>query len=147
MGKPMVPVIALAIGMVFKVILSYTLTGIPSINIFGSAIGTLTAYAVAALIEFLYIKKHLNMKFSKKEFLLKPLLTVTTMFVVVKMSYALTFKILASNTLSTLISIMIGGLVYVIVLLAIGGMRKEEILLMPKGEKIYRMLKKLKLMN
>ena len=29
----------------------------------------------------------------------------------------------------------------------IGGMRKEEILLMPKGEKIYRMLKKLKLMN
>lgn len=28
-GKPMVPVIALAIGMVFKVILSYTLTGIP----------------------------------------------------------------------------------------------------------------------
>ena len=147
MGKPMVPVIALAIGMVFKVILSYTLTGIPSINIFGSAIGTLTAYAVAALIEFLYIKKHLNMKFSKKEFLLKPLLTVITMFVVVKMSYALTFKILASNTLSTLISIMIGGLVYVIVLLAIGGMRKEEILLMPKGEKIYRMLKKLKLMN
>ena len=99
------------------------------------------------LIEFLYIKKHLNMKFSKKEFLLKPLLTVITMFVVVKMSYALTFKILASNTLSTLISIMIGGLVYVIVLLAIGGMRKEEILLMPKGEKIYRMLKKLKLMN
>ena len=81
------------------------------------------------------------MKFSKKEFLLKPLLTVITMFVVVKMSYALTFKILASNTLSTLISIMIGGLVYVIVLLAIGGMRKEEILLMPKGEKIYRMLK------
>ena len=69
------------------------------------------------------------------------------MFFVVKMSYALTFKILASNTLSTLISIMIGGLVYVIVLLAIGGMRKEEILLMPKGEKIYRMLKKLKLMN
>lgn len=87
------------------------------------------------------------MKFSKKEFLLKPLLTVITMFVVVKISYALTFKILASNTLSTLISIMIGGLVYVIVLLAIGGMRKEEILLMPKGEKIYRMLKKLKLMN
>ena len=87
------------------------------------------------------------MKFSKKEFLIKPLLTVITMFVVVKISYALAFKVLASNTLSTLISIMIGGIVYVIVLLAIGGMRKEEILLMPKGEKIYRMLKKLKLMN
>ena len=137
MGKPMVPVIALAIGMVFKVVLSYTLTGIPSINIFG----------VASLIEFLYIKKHLNMKFSKKEFIIKPLLTVTTMFVVVKICYALTFKVLASNAISTLLSIMVGGIVYVVVLLAIGGMRKEEILMMPKGEKIYRMLKKLKLMS
>ena len=147
MGKPMVPVIALAIGMVFKVVLSYTLTGIPSINIFGSAVGTLAAYGVASLIEFLYIKKHLNMKFSKKEFIIKPLLTVTTMFVVVKICYALTFKVLASNAISTLLSIMIGGIVYVVVLLAIGGMRKEEILMMPKGEKIYRMLKKLKLMS
>ena len=42
---------------------------------------------------------------------------------------------------------MVGGIVYVVVLLAIGGMRKEEILMMPKGEKIYRMLKKLKLMS
>ena len=147
MGKPMVPVIALAIGMVFKVVLSYTLTGIPSINIFGSAVGTLAAYGVASLIEFLYIKKHLNMKFSKKEFIIKPLLTVTTMFVVVKICYALTFKVLASNAISTLLSIMVGGIVYVVVLLAIGGMRKEEILMMPKGEKIYRMLKKLKLMS
>ena len=50
------------------------------------------------------------------------------------------------NAISTLISIMIGGIVYVLVLLAIGGIRKDEILIMPKGEKIYKMLKKLKLM-
>ena len=142
----MVPVIALAIGMVFKVILSYTLTGIPSINVFGSAIGTLTAYAVASLIEFMYIKKTLNMKFSKKEFIIKPLLTVTTMFVAVKICYGLVSMVFG-NAISTVISIMVGGVVYVIVLFAIGGMKKDEILIMPKGEKIYKMLKKLKLMN
>ena len=91
--------------------------------------------------------KNLRFTCKKKEFIIKPLLTVTTMFVVVKICYALTFKVLASNAISTLLSIMIGGIVYVVVLLAIGGMRKEEILMMPKGEKIYRMLKKLKLMN
>ena len=146
MGKPMVPVIALAIGMVFKVILSYTLTGIPAINVFGSAIGTLTAYAVASLIEFMYIKKTLNMRFSKKEFIIKPLLTVTTMFVAVKICYGLVSMVFG-NAISTIISIMVGGVVYVIVLLAIGGIKKDEILIMPKGEKIYKMLKKLNLMN
>lgn len=146
MGKPMIPVKALAIGMLFKIVISYTLTGIPSINVFGSAIGTLVAYVVASGIEFIYIKKHLNVKFPKKEFIVKPLLTVTTMFVVVKISYGL-LNIVFGNTLSTLISIMIGGIVYVVVLLAIGGIKKEEILIMPKGQKIYRILKKLKLMS
>ena len=40
MGKPMIPVIALVIGMVFKIVISYTLTAIPEINVLGSALGT-----------------------------------------------------------------------------------------------------------
>ena len=40
MGKPMVPVIALVIGMIFKIVISYTLTAIPEINVLGSALGT-----------------------------------------------------------------------------------------------------------
>lgn len=146
MGKPMVPVIALAVGMVFKVVLSYTLTGIPSINIIGSGIGTLSAYAVASLIEFIYIKRHLQLKLSPKEFLIKPLVTVTTMFVVVKLSYGAIVGSLG-NSLATLISIMIGGIVYGLVLIGIGGIKKEEILILPKGEKIYKTLRKLKLMK
>ena len=146
MGKPMVPVIALAIGMVFKVVLSYILTGIPSINIIGSGIGTLSAYAVASLIEFIYIKKHLQLKLSPKEFLIKPLITVITMFVVVKLTYGVTVGVLG-NSLSTLISIAVGGVVYVLVLLGIGGIRKDEILTLPKGDKIYTLLRKFKLMK
>lgn len=146
MGKPMVPVIALAIGMVFKVVVSYVLTGIPSINIIGSGIGTLSAYAIASLIEFIYIKKHLQLKLSLKEFVIKPLITVITMFVVVKLTYGATVGVLG-NSLSTLISIAIGGVVYGLVLLGIGGIRKDEILTLPKGEKIYTILRKIKLMK
>ena len=146
MGKPMVPVIALAIGMVFKVVVSYVLTGIQSINIIGSGIGTLSAYAIASLIEFIYIKKHLQLKLSLKEFVIKPLITVITMFVVVKLTYGATVGVLG-NSLSTLISIAIGGVVYGLVLLGIGGIRKDEILTLPKGEKIYTILRKIKLMK
>ena len=52
MGKPMIPVIALAIGMLFKIVISYVVTGIPSINVIGSGLGTLAAYFVASGIEF-----------------------------------------------------------------------------------------------
>lgn len=142
MGKPMIPVIALAVGMVFKVVISYTLTGIYDINVIGSALGTVVAYFIAAMINLIYVKKAMNIKFSKKEFFIKPLITVTTMFVVVKLSYGLVSKLLGNN-IATLISIVIGGIVYVIVLLGLGGIRKEEILTMPKGEKIYKILKKL----
>ena len=44
----MIPVIALVIGMIFKIVISYTLTAIPSINVLGSAIGTVSAYLIAA---------------------------------------------------------------------------------------------------
>ncbi|WP_343345767.1 polysaccharide biosynthesis protein [Terrisporobacter petrolearius] len=146
MGKPMMPVIALAIGMVFKVVISYVLTGIPSINIIGSGVGTLAAYAVASIIEFIYIKKHLKLRLSPKEFIIKPMITVITMYVVVKLSYGIMVGFLG-NSLSTLVSIAIGGVVYGLVLLGIGGIRKEEILTMPKGEKIYSILRKLKVMK
>lgn len=146
MGKPMVPVIALSIGMLFKVVISYTLTGIYSINVLGSALGTVTAYLVAALIEIVYIKKSMKIRFSPKEFFIKPLITVTTMFVVVKLSYNL-LEGLIGGKISTLIAIGIGAVVYGLVLVFIGGIKKEEVLTMPKGDKIYKLLKKLNLMK
>ena len=146
MGKPMVPVIALSIGMIFKVIISYTLTGMPEINIFGSALGTVSAYLIAVLIELAYIKKNIGIKFSVKEFVIRPLITFITMFISVKLGYGLLVGALG-NSLSTVVSIAIGAVVYVVVLILLGGIKKEEIMTMPKGDKIYRLLKKLNLMK
>ncbi|MEG1310767.1 MAG: polysaccharide biosynthesis protein [Romboutsia sp.] len=146
MGKPMVPVIALSVGMIFKIVISYTLTAIPEINVFGSALGTVTAYLIAALIEITYIKKSMNIRFSPKEFIIKPLITVITMFVIVKLGYGLLDGII-SGKVATVVSIGIGAVVYGLVLIFIGGIKKEEVLTMPKGDKIYKILKKLNLMR
>ena len=146
MGKPMIPVIALVVGMISKIVISYTLTAIPSINVLGSAIGTVSAYLIAVLIELACIKKAMGVKFPIKEFVIKPLITVITMFVAVKLSYAFIAGIIGGK-LATLVSIAIGGIVYGLVLIGIGGIKKEEILTMPKGNKIYTLLRKLKLMK
>ena len=148
MGKPMVPVLALSIGMVFKIAISYTLTVDPDINVLGSGLGTVTAYAVASLIEIHFVKKYMGVKFGINEFVIKPLVTVVTMFAAVKLSYGLiTNSIGLGNSLATVISIIIGAVVYVLALLGIGGISKEEILIMPKGEKLYKILRKLHLIR
>ena len=146
MGKPIVPVICLVIGMAFKIAISYTLTAIPEINVIGSALGTVTAYFVAAMLELIYIKKAMNMKLSVKTFFIKPLIIVLIMFISVKLSYSFMVGMLG-NTLSTVVSIAIGGIIYIIFTIALGGIRKKELLSMPKGDKVYKVLKKLKLMK
>ncbi|MBZ6007030.1 polysaccharide biosynthesis protein [Paraclostridium bifermentans] len=146
MGKPMVPVICLVIGMAFKIAISYTLTAIPEINVIGSALGTVTAYFVAAMLELIYIKKAMNMRLSVKTFFIKPLIIVLIMFISVKLSYSFMVGMLG-NTLSTVVSIAIGGIIYIIFTIALGGIRKKELLSMPKGDKVYKVLKKLKLMK
>ncbi len=146
MGKPMIPVVALLLGMLSKIVISYTLTAMPSINILGSALGTVSAYLIAALFEIVYIVKVLRVKFSVMDFLIKPLITVVTMFVCVKLGYSV-FASIVGGKLATLISVALGGIIYVLVLILVGGITKEEVLTMPKGNKIYNILKKVKLMK
>lgn len=146
MGKAMIPVVCLVIGMAFKVVISYTLTAIPQINVMGSALGTVIAYFVAGTLELIYIKKAMRMKLSIKEFFIKPIIIVITMFLTVKLSFRFMIGILG-NTLATILAIAIGAMVYIIATFVLGGIKKDELLSIPKGEKVYKILRKLKLMN
>jgi stage V sporulation protein B len=145
-GKPMVPVIGLLIGIVFKVVLTYTLTAIPSINIYGAAIGTVVAYLIAVVFELWYIRKHVGVKLSTKDLFIKPISMVIIMGIVVKLSYSILVGIIGGS-LSTLVSIGVGGIIYVVEVFALGGITKEEVIKLPKGEKLYRLLNKVKLMK
>lgn len=145
-GKPMVPVIGLSIGIVFKIVLTYTLTAIPSINIYGAALGSVAAYLVAVLYELWYIRIRVGVKLPVKDLFIKPVTMVIIMGVVVRLSYSVLFNIIGSS-LSTLVSICIGALIYGIVVIALGGITKEDILKLPKGNKIYSILNKAKLMK
>lgn len=146
MGKPMIPVYALLCGIAGKIVISYTLTAMPAFNILGSAIGTVISYMIAAIIEYIYIKKALDIEFDKMQFFIKPLLTVMVMFIGARYSYV-GLSMFINPKISTLISIAIGGVIYIVVLLASGGISQDEILAMPKGKKILSKLKKMKLVR
>ena len=146
LGKPLVPVINLFIGAVVKVILTFTLTAIPSINIKGAAISTVIAYGIASILDLISVKVYAEIKLNTKDVFIKPLISALCMAVTAKISHLLLMSIIGDK-LATIIAIIIGALVYLVLLLITGSITKEDLSLLPKGDKIGKKLEKIKFMK
>lgn len=144
LGKPSVAVVSLAVGLVVKCIATYLLVGIPSLNVQGAAIGSTIAYAVIGLMNFAAVKKYTGTKFNLTLSVVKPLISGIAMGIVVFIAYYLcSGKV--GNSLATVISIAIGAAIYGVMLLKTKSIEKDEIKLLPKGEKLAKLLEKFRL--
>ena len=56
-------------------------------------------------------------------------------------------KYLGIGTIATVLSILVGGTVYVISAFAVRAIKRDDILILPKGEKIAAILAKFKLIK
>ncbi len=138
-GKPTIPVRNLMIGAVVKFFVTYTLTGIPSLNVKGAALGTVSAYLVASVLNFFAVKRYTKTTFNLVQFFAKPLSSVFAMGLVV----ALTFRGLASNlgnNLSTVVAIGVGVVIYGLALLLTGTITKADFDLLPGGPRLAKIL-------
>lgn len=136
------PIRNLLIGAMIKVFINYTLVAIPVINIKGAAIGSIVGYGVVAYLNYKSVKKYTKMKVNIAQTLIKPLFAVMVMGVSVILSYKYTCGVLG-NSLSTFIAILIGAIIYLIMLLFVGGITEQEIQLIPGGKKILPILTKI----
>lgn len=141
LGKQMVPVINLFIGVIAKIILTYTLTGIYSINVKGAAIGTAAAYLIASVLNIIAVKKHTGVKFDIVLTFVKPVSCGLVMSAVVWVTYRLSFGIFG-NALATMLAVGIGVIVYGLMLFITKSITSDELKMLPKGDKISKMLKK-----
>ncbi|MBC8591237.1 putative polysaccharide biosynthesis protein [Wansuia hejianensis] len=146
LGRPLIPVINLFIGAILKIVLTYNLTTVPSINIKGAAISTVAAYGTAAILDLILLGAISKIRFNHKDIFLKPLISSIGMAIFVKMSYTLLLGILGER-LSTIGAILIGVLTYVILLIITGTITDEDMALIPKGDKIAKKIKNFKLLK
>jgi len=148
LGKTAIPVKNMFIGSIFKIIVSYVFTAIPAVNVRGAALGTVVGFAVSSLLNLLTIRKIIGFKLEVGSMVVKPVIAVVIMAFVTKGFYLIAFDLLGSNSLSTLVAILVGALVYGLSLLAVGGIKEEDLLFLPKiGPKLARILKKLRLLR
>lgn len=141
-GRQFVPAISLSIASAVKLILNLVL--IPYLNIYGAIIGTLVYQVIVFAIEVFVVYKTVPIKLDLVKLFLKPILSAGVMTAAVFGFYSIISK-LFGNALSTMLSVMIGAVVYVIVLLLLRTLKEEDIKGLPMGEKLGRILKKLRL--
>ena len=140
-NKQFHPVKNLAVGLVVKVVLSYILIGMPSINIKGAAISTTISYLVVALLNWRDIN-NTKIKINLISISARPLLSSAAMALATGVSFNVLKSVLGSQNLATLGSIVIAALVYGVSLFLTGAITKEDLELIPKGEKLARFVRK-----
>lgn len=141
-GRVDLPVKLLSVGVIIKVVLNYTMVGIPEINIQGAGVGTLVCYVfiTAAALYFLCREAHIVPNFVS--IFIKPLIAAGLCATTAYVTNSLLGRILSSAKLCTLIALVAAVLVYVIALFALKAITKDDVLMLPKGQKIAKILEK-----
>lgn len=125
-GKQIIPVRNLFIGAVVKFAATYILTGIPAVNVKGAAIGTALAYLVAAVLNYIAVRRYTDFKPDVTLAFVKPLASAAIMSAFAYLTYWAA-KHIWGNTLSSLAAIAAGVAVYLVLILLTGSIRLEEI--------------------
>ena len=141
-GKQTIPVRNLFIGAIAKVIITYTLTSIPSLNVKGAALGTVCAYLIASVLNLYAVQKYTGTVFDFKLILGKPLISAIGMGIVVQLVFRLLYSVLG-NGLSTIIAVTCGVFTYTVLMFLVKGITSDEIKMMPMGAKIISRLNKI----
>lgn len=142
LGKIMVPTIALIIGVFLKFVLNIILVPIPTIGAAGAALATVACHAVAFFIGFYILKNSINLNLGFFKFIFKPI-TATIMMGICSYASYLLLESINIGKMATIISILIAGLIYAISIFILKIFTKEEIFMIPYGQKVYKILEKI----
>lgn len=145
-GHIRVPVVGALLGAVMKVILNAILIPIPALNIIGAVLSTTGCYLVASIFDVYMLSRITKVRFDFKRILLKPILGSIVMGIAALGVYFGLYHFVPSNTLCTLVAIVLAIVVYGLIMLIIGGIQEEDLQSIPMGGRLIRLSKKLHLM-
>lgn len=144
------PIISMVAGAVVKLITSYILIGIPGVEMMGAPIGTFLCYMTTMLLNFYFVAKKIGYIPSIGKIFVKPFAAALVCAVA---AYGANYAISAAGVFGnadrvvTILSVIVAAVVYLLALILLKALRKEDILLLPKGEKICRVMVKYKIIS
>ena len=107
----------------------------------GAAIGTASAYLVAAVMNLWHVSRFTGTKYDYVAIFIKPAIAAGCMGAAAGLSYEL-FHSFAGNMISTMLAIAVGVIAYVILVFATRSITLDELETIPKGKRIAGILRR-----
>lgn len=154
-GNEKYPVISMLAGGLTKVVVNWVLVGNPDINITGAPIGTICCYGVMCVLNYIFLCRCMERRPRLGRMLLRPLISCAVMGAAAWAVYGLVHKFavgvfasdhgrLSAQWLQTassmIIAVVAAVIVYLVMIIATKAITADDMKLIPKGEKIARLL-------
>lgn len=136
MGKPNISTINAAVACGIKILANLVLLSVPRLHIYGLIHSSTLCYFIYAVLNMIYLKKRLNIKFDWKKILLRPLLSAGIMGILSWGLYSGLMLLFPSEKLWILVTMPAAVLIYFMAGLATRAITKNDLLYMPGGRKI-----------
>lgn len=143
-GKLKVPVISLGCGVIAKLILNLILVPIPEIGVNGAAIASVVCHLVAFAIAMVALMKNIKLDLTFSKFVIKPIIATAMMGICSYYTYLVLSRIIAVK-MATILAIALAVIVYSLAIVTLKVFSKEELLILPLGEKLCKVLTMLKI--
>jgi len=155
LGRPVVPAVNMFYGGIVKTILAWLLTANPALNVGGAALASVIGIAFAAALNLYWVRRLTGWKGRYCELLIIPgiatLLMSLTVIILYRALILLGKGVLSAgsvNALATFGAIIGGMIIYGVILILSGGLRKNELMMVPYvGEPLARFLEKYKILR
>ena len=145
-GRMDVPLKLFAIGMAMKIVVNYILVGIPWINIQGANIGSIVCYGFVTVVALFVICRETKIIPDFVSIFVKPLLAGIVCGAAAYFS-EIFFDLFFKQRIATILAVLAAIIAYIIALFLFRAIKREDVLQMPKGNKIVKILEKRKLIR
>lgn len=141
--KLKVPIKNSAISLGLHLIILPCLLIVFKLNIYGVVIGDILFGATVSVLNAMSIKKYLNYRQNMFETFVKPFICAGVMGAGCFRIYKLFNGLIKINAISTIVAIMVAVVIYALMLVITKTVTEDELLSMPKGAMIAKLMKKI----
>ena len=130
--------------MLTKLIFNLVLVPIPEIGVNGAAWGSVACHVVAFTIAITSFRKNIKLNLTFTKFVIKPVVATAIMGICSYFIYSILLGIITPK-LATIVAIVFAVVFYILAIIALKVFTKDEILKLPAGNKICKVLEGLKI--
>ena len=140
-------IISMACGMIVKAVSSYILIGIPAINRYGTPISTCLCYLTIMCMNFHFLAKYTKVVPPIRKTFLKPFMAGAVMSIGTILIYRLASYLLNGSVIALIPALVFAVGIYGVLVILFKTLTKDDVLMLPKGAKLYDAMKKKKLID